>query len=242
MKVLDIIYGGESDNHQANDVKLMIKNKGLLPFLVFPDGFVDDRTILKESLHNNDANLDLYGKDEEDNELEVKKMCNITSSVAGTISLYFSDTGNGYLTSVPPTQTVDPNFFRNRSLITATSIYPASYNDQPSGESLMITNDYNYFSLPKPDDDFGRTITVKTILIGGVKTFSRPNRHKLDIDGGSIYTENTFLPMIEIDTNKFDDWDPKTLPFYTLVQESNNIFRPLYVGPQDTKKYYIPLI
>ena len=237
---LQKIFIGTKNDHKDTDGYLDTTILGKLPFLVFPDGLVDSLNVLTETLENKDAAADLYGKDGGD-EVDVTKMCNIFSELFGLSSLYFVNENIGYLTTVPPAQTVDPEYFRNRLVYNRSRTYPATYGTEIRTESVLLGKELMDFDLPKPSSDFGDTITVKTIMLDGIKTSGLNNRIKKDIDGGSLYSKDSLLPMIEINTNTFDSWDPKTLPFYTLIQEANNTFRIEYVGPQDVTKYYIPL-
>jgi len=237
---LDKVYIGKKDDHKASDAILNLNEHGTLPFLVFPDGFIDDKTILTETLNNNSSSVDAYGKNG-DNEIEVKAMCNIVSKTAGMQSLYYYDTDLGYLATLPPVMTLDTEYLRNKSVDITNARYPSTFNTGIITETLLGSKKIGVMTLPKPSKDFGNTITVKTISLKGIKSFSLVNRVKEDIDGGSLYDEHNTLPLLEIDTTMFSDWDPKTLPFHTLVQVSNNNFKLLYVGPQDVTKFYIPL-
>ena len=238
--MLNKMYIGETNNHKDTDGGIDIKINNKLPFLVLADGLIDKITILSETLNNDDAGFDIYGKDGDD-EIEIDKMCNIFSKTAGLYSLYFVDGDIGYLTTLSSCQTLDTKYFVNRNVDNNTMVYPGTFEESLNSESIIVNTDNRDFSLPKPSSDFGNTITVKTVLVNGIKTFSNNNRIKRDIDDGSIYTEYSMLPLLEIDTNTFDAWDPKTLPFYTIIQESGNTYRLEYVGPQDVSKFYIPL-
>ena len=237
---LNKIYAGKEDDHKLSDAIINLKENGTLPFLVFHDGFINNKTVLTETLDNLSVAVDVYGKNGND-EIEVKAMCNIVSKTAGMQSLYYHDTTSGYLATLSPIQTLAPEYFRNRSLDSTFTCYPSTFNTGVTNETLLGSKAIGVMTLPKPENGFGDTITVKTISLKGTRTFSLVDRVKEDIDGGSLYNEHSLLPLLEIDTTKFNDWDPKTLPFHTLVQVSNNNFKLMYVGPQDVTKFYIPL-
>jgi len=236
--IKDELYAG-GGTHSLEDVKLMMKTKGTLPFFVFTDGLVDKLTVLTETLDNSDGNVSIYHKDDGSDVNEVS-MLNISSNTAGLYSLYYIATDRGYLTSLPTAQTINDTFFKNQTIAMSSKVLPSNYV-KDNGESIMFNNKDGVLSLPKPSNNFGNIVTVKTIRLAGVKTFSIPYRTKLDTDSGSIYIEDSLLPLLEIDATVFTDWDPKTIPFYTLVQNSNGTFTTKYVGPLDTDKYYIPL-
>jgi len=227
------------DTHSDEDVLLRIKVDGVVPFLVLEDGLIDKLTVLTETLDNNDSDITIYHKDGDDDTDEVQ-MLNISSTIAGLYSMSFIDSEYGYLTSLPITQTLNENFFKNQTIQVKTKVLPSMFAVD-NGVSLLFNTRCGFHSLPKPDNNFGNKVTIKTISITGIDTFSIPNRFKLDTDDGSFYRERSLLPLLEIDASAFKDWDPKTIPFYTLIQNSNGTFTTKYVGPLDTDKYYIPL-
>jgi len=220
-----------------SDLDIVFKSLDTLPFLTFPDSFIDNKTILTETVDNLDMNHGLYNGD-----IELKKLVNLESKVAGLYSLYFVPDTTGYVTTMPVSQTVTSDYLKGLSVNSKVSLFPAVYDNVSNQEVLSMGPNRRLFNLATPDTDFGDTVTIKTIELKGVKVRSIPNRHKLDIDGGSLYNEESLLPLLVLDTSAFTAWDPKELPFHTLLQTSNGFYSVMYVGSQDVDKIYIPLI
>ena len=223
----------------VDDLVLALTNTNCVPFLVFPEGFIDKKTILTESVPNHDASVSTYS---DDVNIGINPLCNVNSKVAGLYSLYFiSGIGHNYVTSLPPIQTLNDTFFKNKDLSTKAKSFPANYDFNTNSESLLLTNDTGVAALPTPAGNFGDTLTIKTIAIPGMKFFSLVDTFKEVIPDGTLDSHGSFLSMLEIDTSIFTDWNTTNMPLYTLVQKSNGAYDLAYVGPQDVDKFYIPL-
>jgi hypothetical protein len=233
-------FVGET-THSDNDLRLNDRVKGSLPFLIFADGIIDKLTVLTETLSNDDNTFDIYHKDGKD--VTETNMLNINSLVAGMYSLYFiNDKDGGYLSSMSIAQTVNGSLFKNKVINQASKIFPTNFTvNDTTNETLLFSLKEGTYKLPEPSINFGSNVIIKTLRLSGIKTFSLPYRTKVDTNDGSLYIEDSLLPVLEIDTSLFTDWDPKTLPFYTLVQNSNGTFVNKFVGPADVDKFYIPL-
>jgi len=108
--------------------------------------------------------------------------------------------------------------------------------------NFLHTNDINVMQLAQPTDTMPTTVTIVYLPIRGIETNSILNRSKFTIGNSETYANQIVLPLLVISKGDITEWDPKTLPFYTLLQESFNYYRGVYVGGQDVDKYYVPLL
>ena len=240
MKVLNLFLGA-TDAHDANsDGSVLMNYGGTLPFLVFADGYIDNNAILSESVNNDtDLGYEIYIKGEED--VNIILLGSFISKTGGIQTLGFVDNEDGYLTNLPFAQTLNDKLHKDSLVNNSAMAYPVTYENNSLSESLIFSKTLNAFKLPKPNGTFGDTLKIVTIPINGMLATSVPDRHKIDTDECSLYNNSKVLSLLEVDTSNFTDWDPKTLPLYTLVQTATNSLKLKYVGGQDVTKFYIPL-
>ena len=238
LNLVDLRATDDLNNKAKDDVKIDLTVTETLPFMTFTDEFWTLNEELEEEMTNVKPKMSAYGKDKNDKDVDIMHLCTVTDTQCPPTSLFYVNNGFGRIISLTVLHDICDKCFKNQELIYNTSMWATSFEERKDYKHRFSFGPDNFcYDLPKPTNDLGDTVKVKSVDIGSIEGFDKSIKRYYD---NKLIQDKNIINFIEIDTDSVG-WDANTMDLFTLVQIKNGYYRLKYVGPTDVKKIYVPV-
>ena len=238
LNLADLRVTDDLNNKQPNDAKIDLTITESLPFMTFTDEFWKLNEELEEDMTNIRPAMKAYAKDKNGKDVEIMHLCTVTDTQCPPTSLFYVDNGFGRIISLTVVHDICKDCFKDQTLVYNSSMWATGFEDRKDYKNRFSFSPNNYcYDLPKPSNDLGDTVKVKSVDIGSIEGFDKSIKRYYD---NKLIQDKNIINFIEIDTDSVG-WDATTMDLFTLVQIKNGYYRLKHVGPQDVKKIYVPV-